>query len=164
MGKGVHGPADSYADEQEKDEGPEDVSGALVGAAATEEPEGDGDHQRENYHGLKMAEPEFVWQISCFAGSGDFVSVKCGEHVKDSGGGEQAGAVVAVGVRNVGSVGLEGLGHKVKAAGTQVGNVAEFGESVFAVTRKNIAAHARAKNDQQRHGGKTDQSSPPHFQ
>jgi len=34
MRKGVHGPTDSYADHKEKDEGPEDVSGAVVGAAA----------------------------------------------------------------------------------------------------------------------------------
>src|ERR1700693_442639 len=101
---------------------------------------------------------------SCFAGSGDFVGVKCDEHVQDARGGEQASTVVAVGVRTVGSGGLEGFDHKVKAAGTQVGNVAELGESVFAVTRKNIAAHARAKNHHDRHGGKTDQSSPPPFQ
>src|ERR1700693_864695 len=101
---------------------------------------------------------------SCFAGSGDFVGVKCDEHVQDARGGEQASTVVAVGVRNVGCGGLGGFGHNVKGAGTQVGNVAELGESVFAVTRKNIAAHACAKNDQQRHGGKADHGSPPKFQ
>ena len=60
MRKGVHSPADSHADDQEKDEGPEDVSGAMVGAAAAEKAEGDRDQQREKHHGLKMAEPEFV--------------------------------------------------------------------------------------------------------
>src|ERR1700675_426099 len=178
MRKGVHRPGDSHADDQEKNEGPEDISDALVGAAAAEEPEGDRDYERENHHGLKMAEPEFVYEhhifsrvgimffragASCFAGSRDFVGVKCGEHVKDSGGGEQAGAVVAVGVRDVWSAGLEGLGHKIKTAGTQVGDVAEFGESVFAVTRKNIAAHSGTENDQEGHGGKADQGSTPHF-
>src|SRR3984957_12762424 len=101
---------------------------------------------------------------SCFASSGDFVGMKCGEHVQDSRGGEQASTVVALGMRNIGPGGLEGFGHKVKAASTQVGNVAELGESVFSVTRKNIAAHACAKNDQQRHSGKADKGSPPHFQ
>jgi len=101
---------------------------------------------------------------SCFAGSRDFVGVECSQHVEDSGGSEQASTVVAVGVRNVGAVGLQSLGYKVKDARTQVGNIAELGKSVFTVTRKNIAAHARAKNDENCHGGKTDQCSPPHFQ
>jgi hypothetical protein len=66
-GKGVHGPADAHADEQEEDERPEDVFGALVGATAAEKPEGDGNYERENYHGLKMAEPEFVWGHHAFS-------------------------------------------------------------------------------------------------
>jgi len=61
MGKGEHDPANSDADDEEKDEGPEDVPGALVGAAAAQKAEGDRDYERENYHGLKMAQPEFVW-------------------------------------------------------------------------------------------------------
>lgn len=60
MGERIHDPADSHADDQKKDEGPEDVSAALVGATAAEKPEGDGDHQSENYHGLKMVEPDLV--------------------------------------------------------------------------------------------------------
>jgi hypothetical protein len=61
MGEGVHCPADPHADEQEEDEGPEDIFGAFVGAAAAEKPEGDGNYERENYHRLKMSEPECVW-------------------------------------------------------------------------------------------------------
>jgi hypothetical protein len=60
-GKGVHRPTDSYADQQEKDEGPEDVFRAVVGAATAEETEGDRDYQGENYHGLKVAEREIVY-------------------------------------------------------------------------------------------------------
>jgi hypothetical protein len=60
-GKGVHRPTDSYSDQQEKDEGPEDVFRAVVGAATAEETKGDRDYQGENYHGLEMAEREFVY-------------------------------------------------------------------------------------------------------
>ena len=60
MRERIHGPANSDADKEEKDEGPQDVSGALVGAAAAEKPEGDRDHECKKHHGLKMAEPELV--------------------------------------------------------------------------------------------------------
>src|ERR1700730_15430475 len=59
-GKGVHRPTDSYSDQQEKDEGPQDVFRAVVGAATAEETESDRNYQGENYHGLKVAEREFV--------------------------------------------------------------------------------------------------------
>jgi hypothetical protein len=62
-GEGVHGPADAYADGQEKEERPHDVSGALVGTTAAEKTEGYGYHQREDHHGLQMAEAEF-WRGS----------------------------------------------------------------------------------------------------
>src|ERR1700733_13128001 len=92
---------------------------------------------------------------SCFAGSHDFVGVKGGEHIKYAGGREQASSVVAVGVGDIGSVGLQCSRHKVKTAGAEVGNIAKLGESVFTIARENIASHTGAKDDQQRHGGKT---------
>src|SRR5580704_8176708 len=58
-GKGVHGPADAHADQQEEEERPYNVFHAVQRPAAAQKAERDGNDQREKQHRLKMAELEF---------------------------------------------------------------------------------------------------------
>src|SRR6266481_6438995 len=56
--EGVHGPAYTHADQQEKEERPHDVFHALDGLPAAQEAERNGNHQREQQHRLQMTQAE----------------------------------------------------------------------------------------------------------
>jgi hypothetical protein len=52
--KRVHGPADSYAEEQKQQQGPGNILHAIERAATAQETERNGDEEREQQHGLQM--------------------------------------------------------------------------------------------------------------
>src|SRR2546430_17556913 len=54
--EGVHGPANAHAHQEKKQQGPEDVLHALLGLAAAEKSECNGNHQSKNHQGLQVAE------------------------------------------------------------------------------------------------------------
>ena len=70
------------------------------------------------------------------------VGVQRRQQIQDAGRGEKSSAVIAVGSRHIGAVNFESLRDPVKAAGADVGNLAESRESVAALRRKQIASHA----------------------
>jgi len=123
-GEGVHGPADADAHQEKKEKRPEHVLDAVERAAAAEKSEGDGNHQREKQHGLKMIQAN-AHRASTLAAARCFVGVQGGQQVQDTGRGEEARAVIAARAGNVCTVRLDPLRQQIEAARAQVRQVAE---------------------------------------
>src|SRR5205807_10114168 len=57
-GEGIHRPANSHANQKKKKQGPHDIFHALDRLSAAQKAKRDGNQQREEQHGLQMAELE----------------------------------------------------------------------------------------------------------
>src|SRR6267143_4641361 len=66
MREGVHRPADSYADQQEKEERPDDVFHAFNGLPAAQEAERYRNHQCKQQHRLQVTQAEFDGSAHAF--------------------------------------------------------------------------------------------------
>src|SRR3984957_50529 len=79
---------------------------------------------------------------------GNFVGVKGAEYIHQSGGGDEAGAVITQRAGNIGTEALEKVGEIIKDAGPQVRIETEAAKGVGSVLRKNVAAQQIAGEGQ----------------
>ncbi|SRR5579871_525028 len=98
-----------------------------------------------------------------FPSAGGFVGVKRGEQIQNAGSGDEAGAVISGGMRNVGTGEFRGAREKVKQTRTEIREVAQRGEGIFAARSEDIAAHAGSKNHKRADGEKNCERAAPHF-
>jgi len=96
--------------------------------------------------------------------SGGFEGVEGGEEIEDSGSGEEARAVVTVGVGDVRAEVFERTADEIEAAGAEVGEITKAIERVCAFGGENVATHPGADDDEGCHRYETGSGASPHFQ
>jgi len=84
------------------------------------------------------------------------------QKIQDTGGSQQARAVITVGVRNVGATGFDGAREEVETAGAEVGDVAERVKGIAALSREDVPFHGSASEDEQTNSEEDNQSAAPH--
>src|SRR5262245_44709343 len=92
-----------------------------------------------------------------------FISVKRSQEIQDTGGSQKARAVVACGMRNVGTSGFRQTSKPIKTARPKICEITERGERVFSTRIEKIATHPSAEDDERPYGKKNSKRATPHF-
>src|SRR5260370_2326323 len=99
-GKGVHGPADTDTEQQKEQQRPRNIFYAIHWAATAQEAERDGYQEREQQHGLQVAQVKLHLELSLPAARG-FISVQRCQQIEHSTSSQKSCAVITARTRNV---------------------------------------------------------------